>query len=84
MFWYARRLEIAACPRQSSRSQGAGHGRRPRRLRCRHGEDRPTGAGRPGLQRPENDRRFPPLGVKAVESDQRATKIAPVAHRGAA
>ena len=43
MLWHARGLEIAACPRQSSRNQGAGHcrtppaqnsSRRPARLRC--------------------------------------------------
>ena len=27
------------------------------------------GAGNPGLQRPRNDRSFPPLEVKAVKSD---------------
>ena len=31
MFRHARDLEIAACPRQSSRNQGAGHHRTPRR-----------------------------------------------------
>ena len=59
-----------------------GHRRTPWRPRCRHGEDRPMGAGKPGLQRLKNDRRFPPLGVKAVESDQRATQKATVAHKG--
>ena len=54
--------------RQSSRIQGSGHLRTPWRLRCRHGEDRPIGAGKPGLQRPRNDRRFPPPGVKDVPS----------------
>ena len=38
----------------------------------------------PGLQRPRTNRRFPPLGVKAVESDRRATQKAPVARRGGA
>ena len=47
-------------------------------------EDLPMGAGKPSLERPRNDQRFPPLGVKAVESDQRATQKAPVAHRGGA
>ena len=33
VFWYARDLEIAACPRQSSRIQGSGHRRTlPRRF----------------------------------------------------
>ena len=68
MFWYARRLEIEACPRQRSRIQGPGHRRTSWRLRRRHGEDRPTGAGKPGLQRPRNDRRFPPPGVTPVPS----------------
>ena len=40
--------------RQSWRIQGgAGHRRTPRRPRCRHGEDRPMGAGRPTLRRPQ-------------------------------
>ena len=51
---------------------------------CGRGADRASGAGYAGLQRPGNDRRWPPLGVKAVESDQRATQKAPVAHRGGA
>ena len=56
--------------RQSSWIQGAGgHHRTSRRPRFRHGEDRPMGAGNPGLQRPRNDRSFPPLEVKAVKSD---------------
>ena len=42
------------------------------------------GAGKSGLERPRNDRRFPPLGVKAVESDQHATQKAPVAPIGGA
>ncbi len=37
MLCYARGLEIAACPRQRSRNQGAGHRRTPRQPRCRHG-----------------------------------------------
>ena len=40
------------------------------------------GAGKPGLQRPRNDRRFPPLGVKAVESDQPATQKSPGGAQG--
>ena len=67
MLWYARSLEIAACPRQSSRIQGSGHRRTRRRPRCRH-EDHPMGAGKPGLQRPRKDRRFPPPGVTPVPS----------------
>ncbi len=54
--------------RQSSRIQGAGHRRTPWRRRCRQGEDRPMGAGKPGLQRPPNDRRFPPLEVTRMPS----------------
>ena len=68
MFWYARGLEIAACPRQSSRIQGPGHRRRPWRLRCRHREDRPMGAGKPGAQGARNDRQIPPLGVTPMPS----------------
>ena len=55
--------------RQSSRIPGAGHRQTPWRIRCRHGEDRPIGAGKPDLERPRNDRRFPPLGVKQMPSD---------------
>ncbi len=55
--------------RQSSRIQGTGHRRTPRRPQCRHGEDRPMGPGNANLHRPRNDRRFPTLGVKAVSSD---------------
>ena len=84
MLCYARGLEIAACPRQSSRIQGPGHRRRPWRLRCRHGEGRPTGAGKPGLQRPRNDRRFPPPGVKDVASYGWTTYKRGVAHVGGA
>ena len=36
------------------------------------------------VQRRRNDRRFPPLGVKAVESDQRATEKTPLARVGGA
>ena len=54
--------------RQSSRIPGAGHRRTPWRLRCRHGEGRPIGAGKPGLQRPRNDRRLPPLGGTQMAS----------------
>ncbi len=84
MLWHARGLEMAACPANLADSGGSGHHRTPRQRRCRHGEDRPMGAGEPGLERPRTDRRFPPLGVKAVESDQRATQKALVAHRGGA
>ena len=58
----------AAHTRQSSRIPEAGHRRTPWRLRCRHGEDRRMGAGKPGPERPRNDRRFPPVGVKDVAS----------------
>ena len=36
--------------------------------RCRHEEDPPIRAAKPELQRPWNDRRFPPLGVKQMPS----------------
>ena len=39
------------------------------------------GAGKPGLQGPRNDRRFPPLGVKAVASYSCATEKGGVAHQ---
>ena len=68
--------------RQSSRIPGAGHGRTPWRLRCRHGEDRPIGAGKPGLERPRNDRRFPPPGVKDVASYGWPPFTRGVAHTG--
>ena len=71
--------------RQSSRIQGSGgHCRTPRRPRCRHGEDRPMGAGKPGLQRPRHDRRFPPPGVKDVASYGWTTYKRGVAHGGGA
>ena len=71
--------------RQSSRIQGAGgHRRTPRQPRCRHGEDRPKGAGKPGLQRPRHDRRFPPPGVKDVPSYGWTTYKRGVAHGGGA
>ena len=43
-----------------------------------------TGAGIPGAQGPRIDRRFPPLGVKAVPSYQCATDKDLVAHVGGA
>ena len=70
--------------RQSSRIPGAGHGRTPWRLRCRHGAYRPMRAGRPGLQRPRNDRRFPPPGVKDVASYGWPPYKGGVAHPGGA
>ena len=51
---------------------------------CRHGEDRPTGAGKPGLERPRNERRFPPPGVKDVASYGWTTYKRGVAHVGGA
>ena len=56
--------------RQSWRIPGAGHRRTPWRLRCRHGEDRPMGAGKPSLERPRNHRRFPPLGATQIASQR--------------
>ena len=56
--------------RQSWRIPGPGHRRTPWRLRCRHGEDRPMGAGKPSLERPRNHRRFPPLGATQMASQR--------------
>ena len=67
MFRHARACKWQPA-RQSSRIPGAGHRRTPWRRRCRHGEGRPIGAGQPRLERPRNDRRFPPRGVKGVAS----------------
>ena len=68
----------------SHHSNRLGHRRRPWRLRCRHGEGRPIGAGKPGPERPRNDRRFPPLGGKAVSSYPRATEQDQAARPGGA
>ena len=68
--------------RQSSRIPRAGDRRRPWRLRCRHGEDRLMGAGKPGLERPRHDRRFPPPGVTPVPSYGWTTYKRGVAHVG--
>ena len=68
--------------RQSSRLRGEGDLRRPWPLRCRHGEDRPTGAGKPGLERSRKDRRFQPPGVKDVASYGWPPYKAGVAHVG--
>ena len=84
MFCYAWGLEIAACPGKAQGFRGAGHCRTPRRPRCRHGEDRPMGAGKPGLERPRNDLRFPPPGVKDVASYGWTTYKRGVAHGGGA
>ena len=66
--------------RQRSRIPESGHRPTPWQLRCRHGEGPPMGAGKPGLERPRNDRRFPPRGVKAVGSQRWAIRKGGGAH----
>ena len=54
--------------RPSPRIQVAGHRRTPWRFQCRRKEGLSLGAGKPRLQRPRSDQRFPPSGVKHVPS----------------
>ena len=78
--------ELTEAARETSLSPVGGLQRRPGnsrtlwRAQCRPEENQPIEAGSAGAPGPGNDRRIPPLGVKAVPSYACATENGGVAH----